>query len=175
MPKPIVDGKSEESPVLGTAASKGDRMKAFVQNLPAEPGQGWPPCYQGYFYCFNRGDYYEAHDVLEHLWLESTGKNWEFYKGLIQFAGAFVHLQKQHRRPGHPTDGRRLHPAVRLFRRSADLLSGFGPFHEGLDVAGVLRLCEDYARRIEKSRFRVNPWLPGSGPRLELGPPEKPL
>ena len=51
--------------------------------------------YLGYFVCFNRGLFYEAHEVLEELWLaDRHGPNGSFYKGLIQLAGAFVHLQK---------------------------------------------------------------------------------
>ena len=29
------------------------------------------PCYVGYFRCWNEQRYYEAHDVLEHLWLRT--------------------------------------------------------------------------------------------------------
>ena len=58
-------------------------------------GQVLDAHYLGYFACFNRGWFYEAHDVLEELWLANrTGPNYAFYKGLIQLAGAFVHLQK---------------------------------------------------------------------------------
>src|SRR2546428_12912527 len=56
--------------------------------------------YLGYFECFNRELFHEAHDVLEELWLaEKHGPNYSFYKGLIQLAGAFVHLQKHRLRP----------------------------------------------------------------------------
>ncbi|MEO6183762.1 MAG: DUF309 domain-containing protein, partial [Verrucomicrobiota bacterium] len=52
------------------------------------------PHYLGYFELFNAQLFYESHDVLEELWLpirkEAGG---DFYKGLIQLAGAFVHLQ----------------------------------------------------------------------------------
>ena len=62
--------------------------------------------YLGYFELFNAQLFYEAHDVLEELWLpirrEPQG---DFYKGLIQLAGAFVHLQKN-----------RLRPAAALFK-----------------------------------------------------------
>ena len=46
--------------------------------------------YAAYFHHFNRGDYYEAHDVLESLWLEGGrgAKSAAFYQGLIQLAGA---------------------------------------------------------------------------------------
>ena len=49
--------------------NKHARMEAFVAGLETDPALALDPCYQGYFRCFNEGQYYEAHDVLEHLWL----------------------------------------------------------------------------------------------------------
>ena len=58
------------------------------------------PAYQNFFVCFNSGRYYESHDVLEELWLKvKAGPNGNFYKALIQIAGAFVHLQKSRPQP----------------------------------------------------------------------------
>ena len=58
------------------------------------------PHYTGYFELFNQQLFYEAHDVLENIWLKDKhGPNGSFYKGLIQLAGAFVHLQKNRLRP----------------------------------------------------------------------------
>ena len=52
--------------------------------------------YVGFFRCFNAQIYYEAHDVLEEVWLPIRGQpQAKFYQGLIQMAGAFVHLQKK--------------------------------------------------------------------------------
>ena len=59
-------------------------------------GKGMDAHYLGYFECFNRQLFYEAHDVLEELWLAQRNQpNDLFFKGLIQLAGAFVHLQKE--------------------------------------------------------------------------------
>src|SRR5216117_3678649 len=81
--------------------------------------------YLGYFACFNRGLFYEAHDVLEELWLaDRKGPNGAFYKGLIQLAGAFVHLQKG-----------RLRPAAALFKLAHANLQRYPDGHERLDVA----------------------------------------
>src|SRR5882757_6923511 len=111
---------------------KADRIEAYVTSLGME-GTAFDPCYLGYFACFNSQEYYEAHDVLEHLWLQGRDDgNYAFYKGLIQLAGAFVHLKKQRARPGHPKDGRRLHPAVRLFALAEKNLTPYGPAHLGL-------------------------------------------
>jgi predicted metal-dependent hydrolase len=150
---------------------KQERMAALVTALPVDDGLALDPCYQGYFRCFNAGDYYEAHDVLEHLWL-ANGRhdaNFAFYKGLIQVAGAFVHLKKQAARPEHAKDGRRLRPATRLFDLAAANLASYRPRHLGLDVDALCGLCARYAAAMAASEFTRNPWGSGAGPRLELG------
>ena len=146
---------------------KAERIEDYVRSLGLE-GQGFDPCYVAYFGCFNEGEYYEAHDVLEHLWLKGPGENYAFYKGLIQLAGAFVHLRKQRERPLHPKDGRRMRPAVRLFALAAANLTSYAPFHLGLDVAATLLMAEDYVERIRQSDFTQNPWHPDTAPRLKL-------
>jgi len=147
---------------------KFDRMEAFVEQLHASDTGELHPCYAGYFVCFNRGEYYEAHDVLEHLWLQCTDANALFYKGLIQLAGGFVHLRKQHLRPDHPKDGRRLAPAARLFDLAAANLAPFAPHHLQLDVASVLALASRTAGAIRESNFTANPWTPDARPELQL-------
>ncbi len=142
-------------------------MDEFVRSLGFD-GAGYDPCYLGYFACFNAQDYYEAHDVLEHLWLRGRDGNHAFYKGLIQLAGAFVHLKKQRARPGHPTDGRRMHPAVRLFRLAEKNLSAYRPVHLGLDLETVFALIESHVSRIEASGYSANPWSPDAAPQLRL-------
>ena len=150
--------------------SKHERMTAFVGTLGGDPALALDPCYQGYFRCFNEGRYYEAHDVLEHLWLgtPSTDGNFIFYKGLIQVAGAFVHLRKQHLRPDHPKDGRRMRPAVRLFALGMNNLAPFRPKHLSLDVAAFCALCERHVGEIVASDFMRNPWLPERAPQVVL-------
>ncbi len=145
---------------------KFDRMEAFVESLHPGVADGLHPCYVGYFVCFNRGDYYEAHDVLEHLWLQCTDANEPFYKGLIQFAGGYVHLRKQHLRPDHPKDGRRLAPASRLFTLACANLTPFAPRHLHLDVAGILDLATGVSASIRDSNFTKNPWSPDAMPQL---------
>lgn len=147
---------------------KAERMEAFVEALGADPAVGHHPCYQGYFTCFNAGEYYEAHDVLEHLWLRDRGPNHAFYKGLIQVAGAYVHLKKQFLRPDHPKDGRRLRPAARLFLLGRANLLPYGRRHLDLDVAALCQVCEQTAERLAADGFRRNPWSPEDAPRLEL-------
>ena len=44
---------------------------------------------------FNRQYFFEAHDVWEELWMETTGDHRLFYQGLIQTAVGFYHLSKE--------------------------------------------------------------------------------
>jgi predicted metal-dependent hydrolase len=149
---------------------KHQRMQAFVAGLETDASLALDPCYQGYFRCFNAGLYYEAHDVLEHLWLANgrADANFAFYKGLIQVAGAFVHLKKQAARPGHPKDGRRLRPATRLFGLAIANLAEYGPVHLALDVDALCALCTGCMAAIVESDFTRNPWSAENAPRLAL-------
>jgi len=147
---------------------KNDRITAFVQQLGADPALALDPRYQGYFTCFNERQYYEAHDVLENLWLERRDEHYLFFKGLIQVAGGFVHLQKQYVHPTHPKHGRRLRPAARLFQLAMKNLAPFAPRHLHLDVSALLRLCERQVEEIVAGEYERNPWDPAHAPQLQL-------
>ena len=147
---------------------KNDRILAMVQKLGTDPALALDPRYQGFFTCFNDQQYYEAHDVLENLWLERRDEHHHFFKGLIQFAGAFVHLQKQFAHPTHPKHGRRMRPAVRLFQLAAKNLAPFAPKHLHLDVTALLRLGEEQVAEIVTGEYERNPWRPERAPQLHL-------
>jgi len=132
---------------------------------------GLDPRYEEYFVCFNEQRYYDAHDVLEHLWLRTRDENHAFYKGLIQLAGAFVHLKKQFERPDHPVDRTRARPAARLFQLAARNLAGYRPRHLRLDVERAWGLSTGLAEEITRTGY-VNPWTPETAPRLSLEPAE---
>jgi len=124
------------------------------------PQQGrFDPHYLGYFECFNREMYYEAHDVLEDLWLETKGDDYFFYKGLIQLAGAFVHLKKS-----------KLNPASRLFKLALKNLSPYGPTRKDLDIAKLLNRIHEWIGILESSDYTHNPYDPKSPPHLEIEP-----
>lgn len=146
---------------------KADRMEEFIEQISTETSR-WPTAYVGYFICFNRGDFYEAHDVLEHLWLQTVGPEAAYYKGLIQVAGAFVHLRKHYLRPLHHKDGRRLAPAARLLRLAMGAFTFLPSPHLGVDLANLLSLCSQIATSIESSSFTRNPWRPESSPQILL-------
>ena len=123
-------------------------------------GQKLNANYLGYFECFNRQLFFEAHDVLEELWLQDrNGPNYSFHKGLIQLAGAFVHLQKN-----------RLRPAAALFKLAETNLRKYPEVHDQLDIIGVLKLIQSWLEQLEAGNFERNPLVPGREPKLALLP-----
>ena len=147
---------------------KEDRVAAFTRELSGDGKIDDRAYYLAYFRLFNDQQYYEAHDVLEQLWLRAFEPEPHFYKGLIQLAGAFVHLQKQFRRPTHPTDGRRLRPAWRLFKLAHKNLFAFCPEFHGFRVEQAIALSERLISELEQTHFTRNPWSPNSAPKLPL-------
>lgn len=137
-------------------SKKSPKIAALIEGCR---GRDLPAHYLGYLECFNQGLFYEAHDVLEELWLAEgrAGVNYGFYKGLIQFAGAFVHLQKN--RPG---------PAAALFRLSQSYLRRFPARHQDLDVAGIIKFADEWTGELERRNFASNPWPEKSPPVLVL-------
>jgi len=127
------------------------------------------PYYHEYFRLWNQQRYYDAHDVLEQLWLdENYASSATFLKGLIQAAGAFVHLQKNFEHPNHPKHGRRLRPAVRLFKLALANLSHCDAVAYGFDVAEFRRMLKRYEDDVAESEFVKNPWTPATGPSLVI-------
>lgn len=123
-------------------------------------GQKVDPHYAGYFHCFNRQLFYEAHDVLEHIWLtDRHGANGAFYKGLIQLAGAFVHLQKN-----------RLRPAAALFKLARTNLEKYPDSHDQLNLLMVRALIENWLMELESKNFEINPLNVRHAPKLALEP-----
>ena len=136
-------------------SKKSARIAALIEQCQ---GRELLAHYLGFFECFNQGLYYEAHDVLEELWLpvrhESDGK---FYQGLIQLAGAFVHLQKD-----------RLRPAAALFDKARENLKKYPVVHHSLNVAKTLTLIEEWSSRLHAAAFAENPLQTQPPPKLNV-------
>ena len=73
---------------------------------------------------FNRAEFWESHEVLEVPWRKNRS---EFYKGLILFASAFVHVQR-----GNPRG------IVAQLRKAERHLEAYRPTYLGVDVDGLL-------------------------------------
>lgn len=106
--------------------------------------------YLAFFECFNREEFFEAHEVLEDLWRETPGELRDFYQGLIQTAAVLLKLKQN--KPA---------PAKRLAARAVKRLAKYPSSCEGLDVASVIELLDSVQRG-------DNPWPGGRAVRLEL-------
>ena len=136
-------------------STKSAKVAALVEQFR---GRDLDPHYLGYFECFNRQLFYEAHEVLEQLWLgQRQGRNALFYKGLIQLAGAFVHLQKS-----------RPQPAAALLRLAQSNLQEYPVVHERLDVEGTLRMIAEWLPKLELAGFNNEALTRANAPSLRL-------
>ena len=139
---------------MSEVSKKSSAISEIIRDLQ---GHELDARYLGYFRCFNRRLYYEAHDVLEELWLpQRAGPNGAFYKGLIQLAGAFVHLQKN-----------RLRPAAALLKLAQANLERYPLLHERLDVGEVRNWIREWIRWLEDKRFETNPLTELTPPLLQ--------
>jgi len=119
-------------------------------------GQELDAHYLAFFACFNRGDFYEAHDVLEELWLpERRRPDGDFFKGLIQLAGAFVHVRKN--RPG---------PALALLALARGNLAKYPDGYFALDFAGASRVMDEWSATLRAPSVSRTLWPPKEPPQL---------
>ena len=148
-------------------SEKSSRISVLWEGVDA---RGRDVRYAAYFHHFNRGDYYEAHDVLESLWLEQgrEAESGAFYKGLIQLAGGFVHMRKHHEHPTHRVHGKRLGPAARLLRLAEKNIAPYGDDWEGLEIGPILELAREMIQKLESGNFSQNPWVPEKRPSIGL-------
>ncbi len=76
---------------------------------------------------FNDGAYWECHAILEPLWLEEPRPVRDVFKGLIQVAGGYYHINRGNR-----------NGALSLLSKGPEFLQPFGRGCFGLDIAGVM-------------------------------------
>ena len=89
----------------------------------ADTAGGYDPRYLAGILFFNRGDFFEAHEVWEGLWLEGAGPDKRFYQGLIQAAVALCHFCNGNVRG-----------AAKLYRSGRDYTERYSSPHLGMDT-----------------------------------------
>ncbi len=153
--------------------NKRERISDFVRELDpaASAGEG-QDYYRAFFRLWNAQRYYEAHDVLEQLWLaEKDEALARFYQGLIQAAGAFVHLQKNFEHPTHAKHGRRIRPATRLFTLALKNLEHVPDVFHSLDTRKFRELLVETRDTVIAADYEKNPFSPETAPQVDLHPP----
>jgi predicted metal-dependent hydrolase len=85
----------------------------------------YDPRYLAGIVLFNQGDYFEAHEVWEQLWMDCAMPEKKFYQGLIQAAVGLCHFCNGNVRG-----------ARKLYHSSREYMNRFGSPFQGLDNAG---------------------------------------
>lgn len=108
------------------------RKKQFVTKTITVPSNLEAGCEE-----FNSGLFFECHERFEEIWQLEVGPVRDLYKGLIQVAAAFVHLQRG-----------KFIGAERLLRTALGYLTPYrAEGAMGFDVDAICRAAEDmYAR-----------------------------
>jgi predicted metal-dependent hydrolase len=91
---------------------------------PAPPiPDAYDPRYLAGVVLFNRGEYFDAHEVWEDLWRDCPSADRRFYQSLIQAAVALYHWGNGNRAG-----------AARLFHSGRGYAAPYRPAHRGLDL-----------------------------------------
>lgn len=82
----------------------------------------YDPRYLAGIVLFNQGDFFEAHEVWEGLWMETTGEEKKFIQALIQAAVGLCHFCNGNHKG-----------ALKLYRSSRAYMERYGSPYWGLD------------------------------------------
>jgi uncharacterized protein len=99
---------------------------------------------------FNGGEFFEAHEVWEEIWLRAPAEEKPFLQGLIQIAAAFHHYKRGN-----------LSGARSLLAAGTAKIRAFPGSHRGIDVDQLLRDlsgCEEKIRdrSVELPRIQLS-------------------
>ncbi len=104
---------------------------------------------------FNAGRYMEGCEILQEVWGQNRAN--AFYKGLIQLAGAFDHLERGS-----------LFWAEDLFASAYNLLAPYGPRHLGLEVAPLLEQVVAWHTAVAQARAERRPVAAPAAVQIQL-------
>lgn len=96
-------------------------------DLPIEQAPLPPGVVEG-IELFNAGEWYEAHEALEHEWHAERGHDRNLYQGILQIGVGLHHARSGNHRG-----------AVLLLTDGIDKTARFAPEHRGLDTARLVR------------------------------------
>ena len=95
---------------------------------------------------FNSQHYFEAHEALEAIWLNATGRRKTFLHGLIQVAAAFHHHSRGNR-AGFRS----------LLAKGCSKLEPFGAEFESIDLAALRQQLQSWQEHLRQSSLPAPP------------------
>jgi len=90
---------------------------------------------------FNRGHFFEAHELWEEAWNEVVGEEKRFYQGLVQIAAGC-----------HKLSLAQYNGARKLLERGSQTLRNFPPDYAGVDLALLLETVAATLHKFPPSR-----------------------
>ena len=90
----------------------------------------------------NAGDYYEAHEALEHAWMDDRGPGRDLYRSILQVAVAYLQIQREN-----------YNGAVKMLLRVRQWLAQLPDICRTVDVASLKQDVE----RVHKALAALGP------------------
>ena len=88
---------------------------------------------------FNRGEFYEAHELLEDAWHDEQSEVRELYRGILQIAVMYFHITRGN-----------YEGAVKMYERSQKWLIRWPDVCQGVNVKGLLRDAQTVMGEIQR-------------------------
>jgi len=109
---------------------------------------------------FNRGDWYDCHETLEDLWIDSEDENRWFYQGLLQIAVALHHWRNGN-----------FGGAVSLLTGGVNYLRRVSPVCQRIEVAVLVTEAERFREELGRLGPEQMAALPATLiPKMRLAP-----
>ena len=98
--------------------------EALQKDIAPVLNQPMPPLVLQGIEAFNRGEYYPSHDYFEQAWMEESNPIRNAYRGILQIAVAYYHIERQNYRG-----------ALKMFLRSIQWLEPLPDWVQGIHIA----------------------------------------
>ena len=134
--------------VLGRSRLADTLPRALSALAPATPAAAWaeacreplsPTAIEG-IRLFNKGEYFESHEALEAAWNAEPGPARALYRGLLQIAVAYLHIQRGNARG-----------ARKVFLRMWHWLDPLPALCRGVDVAAARQSARRTQTAVDQS------------------------
>ena len=87
---------------------------------------------------YQKGNFFDAHEIWEELWSDYYLKDKDFIQGLIQLAVCFVHLENGN-----------MNGARSLLKKSTKKFIGFLPNHRNINVKELMNSLNELSFKLE--------------------------
>jgi uncharacterized protein len=133
----------DQNPAPSHGSYLTDRLRHYREAFAEIESRGLTDKLSQALVLWNHGLFFETHERLEIIWQESTGNHREAVKGLIQAAGAFMHMEQG-----------RLSSANRLATKARDLLIKHGHLLP-IDAAELVGVLEEGLKEAPKFQYSI--------------------